>query len=197
MPPNQAIQRPIQFMQMRSQRMTRILFYNLIIPSCLYKPIYSPIVSSRSPRLQQHPPDELLFEGDDWSNLTSSLWRVCCACCVSINRFLISLYSILSEMLHKAIKGFSLYLARSKKASSTPIFALALVSMNRIPNSLAKFWPCSLLMTFCCCGWATVMKQPSWSTYPLILHITLVANQDLIDAFAGMLFNVGEPSSYI
>lgn len=61
--------------------------------------------------------------------------------CESIRRVLISLSrNKLSERLKISREA---YLANEKKASSTPSFTFADVSMNLIPSSLARALPCS------------------------------------------------------
>jgi hypothetical protein len=131
---------------------------------------------------------------------------------VSINRFLISLESNKKRyQCHLPFSPYSssvtYYLAKSKKASSTPMFAFALVSMNWIPSSLAKVSPCSFVtayrraMQYESTGRCRDRERDSERAikppYPFFFHITLVSNQYLVHTFICMLFNVGEPVSDI
>jgi hypothetical protein len=77
------------------------------------------------------------------------------------------------------------------KASSTLMLALAEVSRNMTPSSSARPCPCSVVMTCAEAGHATVQAEKEANL--LLVPITLVAYQDLVDALGSVLLDVGVP----
>ena len=87
--------------------------------------------------------------------------------------------------------------ARAKKASSTLMLVFAEVSRYRNPNSSANSCPCSVVMTCIIVSFMSTLRKAVRSERSdlLVGPVALVADENLVDAFGSVLFDVGMPGS--